>query len=66
MVAVELDVIETSADMLHICAFHSADDYETAKKDKMDVDPLTRFSRKTPASPSGRFSEHWHPKLLKD
>ena len=39
LVAVELDVLETAADMLHISAFHSADDYETAQKDKMDVDP---------------------------
>ena len=45
MVAVELDVIEMSADMLHICAFHSADDYERAKKDKMDVSSHEVFKK---------------------
>ena len=45
LVTIELDVIEMSADMLHICAFHSADDYETAKKDKMDVDRHEVFKK---------------------
>ena len=41
----EPDVLETSVDMLHIFAFHSADDYETAKKDKMDVDSHEVFKK---------------------
>jgi hypothetical protein len=38
-------VLETAADMLHISAFHSDDDYEGAKKDKMDVDPYEVFKK---------------------
>ena len=45
LVAVELDVLETAADMLHIFAFHSAGDYEAAKKDKMDVDSHEIFKK---------------------
>ena len=45
LVAVELDVLETAADMLHICAFHNADDYEASKKDKMNVDSHEVFKK---------------------
>jgi hypothetical protein len=38
-------VLDTAAAMLHICAFHRADDYEAAKKDKMDVDPHEVFKK---------------------
>jgi hypothetical protein len=45
VVAVQLEVLDTAADMLHICAFYSAADYEAAKKDKMDVDPHEVFKK---------------------
>ena len=39
------DKFEPAADMLHRCAFHSAYDYESAKKDTMDVEPYGVFKK---------------------